>query len=44
MELAAFSNLFLFSVKTFSEAYDRLHNAEAQELAGFTDEGMRIVN
>lgn len=29
-----------YQVKTFSEAYDRLHNAEAQELAGFTDEAL----
>lgn len=29
-----------YRVKTFSEAYDKLHNAEAQELAGFTDEAV----
>ncbi|PFX28107.1 uncharacterized protein LOC111326669 isoform X1 [Stylophora pistillata] len=29
-----------YQVKTFSEAYDRLHNAEAQELAGFTNEAL----
>lgn len=29
-----------YQVKTFSEAYDKIHNAEAQELAGFTDEAV----
>lgn len=29
-----------YPVHTFSEAFDKLHNAEIQELAGFTDESV----